>query len=137
MEYRCEATTLEGFVQQLAVCYVGRGYFYYVTGSIPQHKDARAVDRKLISGYGITAKKWKRAARKAAGLSNLQYIRFRSFFVLLSSEGQHQAFWEREKESFRDVRRSAIKYGGYQIGFRGGHVLQTLEGCTHNIHGVG
>jgi hypothetical protein len=35
MEYRCEATSVAGFIQQLAVAYVGRGYFFYVAGVIP------------------------------------------------------------------------------------------------------
>ena len=35
MEYRCVATSLEGFIQQLAVSYVGKGYFYYATGRVP------------------------------------------------------------------------------------------------------
>ena len=42
--YRCEATTLEGFVQQLAVGYVSRGYWFYVTGFIPAGKDPHDVD---------------------------------------------------------------------------------------------
>ena len=37
--YRYEATSVAGFIQQLAVCYVGRGYWFYVTGTVPEHKD--------------------------------------------------------------------------------------------------
>ena len=48
MEYRCEATSVAGFVQQLAVAYVGRGYIFYVTGEIPEKKDPRVVDAKLV-----------------------------------------------------------------------------------------
>ena len=39
MGYRCVATSVAGFVQQLAVCYIGRGYYFYVRGGIPAHKD--------------------------------------------------------------------------------------------------
>ena len=51
MKYRCEATSVAGFVQQLAVAYVGRGYFFYVTGELPERKDPRAVDRRIIEKY--------------------------------------------------------------------------------------
>lgn len=131
MEYRCEATSLEGLVQQLAVCYVGRGYYFYVQGQIPAGKDAIEVDQKLIQRYGITAKKWKRARRKADGLANLQYIRFGRTFFLLCSEGRHETFWLREGEAVRDVRRNAIRFGGYQISFRGGHVQVRIDPVTY------
>lgn len=101
MIYRAVATTLEGFIQQLAVCYVARGYFFYVTGAIPETKNPPDVDRKLITRYDITSKKWKRAKRKSQGLANMQYIRFGHFFVLLCTEGEH-VFREREKENVRD-----------------------------------
>ena len=38
MEYRAEATTLEGFVEQLAVRYLCRGYRFYHQDSSPQAK---------------------------------------------------------------------------------------------------
>ena len=71
--YRCEVTTVAGFVQQLAVSYLVHGYWFYVTGRIPKHKDPRRVDEKLIARYGIDLSKWSRARRKqaAAGLCAL------------------------------------------------------------------
>src|SRR5262249_52205923 len=68
--YRCEAASVEGFVQQLAVSYLVHGYWYYVTGYIPEHKDPRAVDQKLLTRYGIGLSKWSRARRKQAGGAN-------------------------------------------------------------------
>src|SRR5262249_50676181 len=53
MGYRYETATIEGFVQQLAVSYVAHGYWFYVTGIIPEGKDPRRVDRKLIEKYEI------------------------------------------------------------------------------------
>lgn len=126
MEYRCVATTLEGFIQQLAVCYVGRGYYYYVLGRVPEGKDPAAVDRKLIERYGITAKKWERAYRKQQGLANLQYLRYGRTFVLLCSEGEH-VFRSRERASIRDVRKTGIRFGGYLVSFRGGHVQVRID----------
>src|SRR5687767_10846672 len=65
--YRCEATTLDGFIQQLAVGYVSRGYVFYVCGWVPERKEPRDVDRRLIAKYGISISKWTRARRKRAG----------------------------------------------------------------------
>jgi hypothetical protein len=67
MEYRCEATSVAGFVQQLAVSYIGRGYFFYVRGEIPEKKDPRIVDEHIIEKYGIAIGKTARARRKASG----------------------------------------------------------------------
>ena len=44
MAYRCVATSVAGFIQQLAVGYVARGYYFYVTGRIPDHKDPAHTD---------------------------------------------------------------------------------------------
>lgn len=116
---RLEATSIEGFVQQLAVSYIRNGYFFYVTGRIPDRKDPRAIDRKFAERYGLSASKWARARRKRAGLANLQYIRFERFFVLLATSGESPLF-EGESNLIRDVRRVPIKFAGYSIGFRNG-----------------
>ena len=51
MIYRHVAASENAFVQQLAVAYINHGYWYYVTGSIPEHKDVQKVDEKLIEKY--------------------------------------------------------------------------------------
>lgn len=119
MEYRCVATSVEGFVQQLAVAYITHGYWFYVAGTIPEVKDPAAVDAKLIARYGIAISKWARCRRKKQGLANMQYLRHERFFVLLATKGRH-AFFERERASVRDVRRKSIKFAGYSIGCRKG-----------------
>lgn len=126
MEYRCEATSVAGFIQQLAVAYVGRGYFFYVTGEIPERKDPHGVDSRIIEKYGIAIGKAARARRKAAGFANLQYLRFRRKFVLLSTHGQHR-FFEEERKFIRDVREVPIKFGGYAISYRSGHPHVRIE----------
>src|SRR5262245_15327111 len=78
-ENRYAAATLEGFIQQLAVAYVKNGYYFYVTGRVPDGKDPVAIDRKLIDRYGAGISKWARARRKRAGLANIQYLRFERF----------------------------------------------------------
>jgi hypothetical protein len=130
MGYRCEATTIEGFVQQLAVSYVANGYWFYVSGIVPERKDPRAVDRKLISKYGIDISKWSRARRKAAGLANLHYLRHGRFFVLIATHGKH-AFFDEERSTFKDVRETPIKFASYSISFRGGHPHVRIERETY------
>jgi hypothetical protein len=126
MEYRCEATSVAGFVQQLAVAYVGHGYFSYVTGEIPERKDPRAVDEKLIAKYGLALGKTSRARRKAARLPNVQYLRHRRQFVLVATPGKHILF-EQEAKFIRDAREVPIKFGGYAISYRAGHPHVRIE----------
>lgn len=126
MGYRVEATTVEGFVQQLAVAYVQRGYFFYVTGTIPARKNPAAVDAKLLVKYGVDLSRWARVRRKRAGLANHHYIRLARFFVLLATAGEGTFFAE-EAAAIRDARRVPIKFGGYAIGYSGGHVRVRIE----------
>ncbi len=122
-EYRGEATSLEGFVQQLAANYLPHGYWHYVTGWIPERKDPRAVDRKLIAKYRITASRGSRFRRKQAGLANLHYLRHRRFFVLLATAGAHP-FLAEEKARLKDVRVTPIIYGGYSLTVTRGQFLK-------------
>jgi len=39
MQYRCVATSVEGLVQQVACCYLPHGYWFHVSGYIPEQKD--------------------------------------------------------------------------------------------------
>jgi hypothetical protein len=132
MEYQSETTSVTGFVQQLAVSYVTRGYFRYVTGEIPKRKDPRVVDRRIIEKYGLEngdtpeARKSARARRKASGLANVQYIRFRQFFVLVATDGEHPVF--AQEANVHDVRLGRpIKFGGYAISHSGGRVHVRIE----------
>jgi hypothetical protein len=50
-------------------------------------------------------------------LANLQYIRYRNFFLLLATEGHHQ-FKQEERSQIRDCRREPIKFEGYLISYR-------------------
>lgn len=85
MEYRHEATSVEGFVQQIACCYLPHGFWWYVAGRIPTTKDPVVVDRKLMERYGVLLSKRMRARRKELGLANVHYLRYERFFVLLAS----------------------------------------------------
>ncbi|MBX9678911.1 MAG: hypothetical protein K2X38_09100 [Gemmataceae bacterium] len=132
MQYRCVATTVEGFVQQVAVSYVANGYFFYVAGSVPANKDPAAVDAKIIDRYGIAISKWAKARRKALGQANLQYIRHERFFLILATHGTH-VFFEEEARVIRDVRRVPIRFAGYSISFRNGHASVRIEATEYRM----
>src|SRR4051794_1656045 len=126
MPYRCEARTPEGFVQQLAVSYIANGYWFYVAGVIPETKDPRAVDEKLVRKYGIDISKFTRARRKRAGMANMQYIRFERFFVLIATHGRHR-FFEEEHPAIRDIRERPVKFASYAVSYRGRHAHVRIE----------
>lgn len=115
--YRAEASTIEGFVQQLAVRYVNNGYRYYSSGLIREGKDPSDIDRKIIAKYRIDIDKWKRHRRKLSGKANVQYIRFhRLFFILATGPyGQHP-FFEGEAV-IHDAHEKPIVVSGYAISY--------------------
>lgn len=118
--YRYEATSVEGFVQQLAVCYLKNRYWFYVLGEIPDEKDPHAVDEKLLTRYGIEQSKWAKARAKQRGIAKVQYLRYRTTFLLVATEGQHPIFAD-ESDNLRDARERPVKFYGYSIGYRDGH----------------
>lgn len=115
---RCEAVSVAGFVQQLAVAYVQHGHWFYVTGLVPDSKDPRAIDAKLVERYGLNISKWARARAKANGVASVRFIRHGRFFVLIATKGRHD-FFARETD-IRDIRRVPIRYGGYSLSYRRG-----------------
>lgn len=119
MDYRAEATSVEGFIQQIACCYLRHGYWFYVVGRIPAGKDPRIVDHKIIRKYGIAISESTRARRKKAGGANLQYIRHQSTFVIFATQGEHR-FFEQEAKLIRNIRRVPLHYAGYTISYKPG-----------------
>src|SRR5262249_39364654 len=82
--YRSAATSLPGFLQQLAVHYMGHGYLFFVTGNIPEGKDPARTDAKILAQYPVALSRWAKARRKRAGLGNVHYMRYGRFFVILA-----------------------------------------------------
>ncbi|HRZ36931.1 MAG TPA: hypothetical protein P5534_11270 [Candidatus Paceibacterota bacterium] len=117
--YRCVAGSIEGFVRQLAVAYVGHGYYFYVTGWIPPHKVPERIDEKIIRRYDIDISRWTRARRKKQGCANVQYLRFDRFFVIIATQGRHR-FFEAEGAAVKDIREAPIHFHRYSIGYRPG-----------------
>ena len=125
MGYVCETTSVQGFVQLLACNLLPHGYWFYVTGKIPDEKDSRRVEAKLIRKYGTDLGRSARARRKQLGYANIRYVRHGRFFVLLATHGKH-AFFEEETTSVRDIRRVPLRFSGYSISCRRGG--RTREG---------
>lgn len=119
MQYRAVATSVDGFVQQIACCYLRHGYYFYVLGRVPPGKSPKAIDEKLITKYRINVSESTRARRKRAGQANLQYIRHESTFVILATKGEHR-FFEDEANLIRDIRRVPLRYAGYSISYKPG-----------------
>lgn len=120
MDYHYLTTTVGGFIQQLAVCYIGRGYWFYVKGTIPKNKDPQEVDEKLLTKYQIRASKFQRCRRKRLGVANLQYLRWENDFLILATHGIH-IFFKEEAKRIKDVRREPIYFEGYSISYQNGH----------------
>jgi len=117
--YRCIATSIEGFVQQVACSYLVNGYVFYVRGVVPEDKDPATVDAKLIAKYNVDRSKWRRAVDAEVGVARMQYIRHERTFLLMATHGKHR-FFDEEKGSIRDARKTPIKYAGYSISYRRG-----------------
>ena len=127
MQYRYETVSLEGFVQYLASNLLPHGYWFYVTGRIPDGKDARAVDEKLMAKYGVRLSRQQRARRKLAGFANVHYVRLGRFWVLLATHGEH-GFFREEGAGIRDIRHTPLRVGGYSLTVRKGNFLKKREG---------
>ncbi len=119
MIYRHIASSERAFVQQLAVAYVSNGYWYYVTGCIPEHKDVLQIDEKLMGKYHVAISKWARARRKQQGLANVQYLRHQRFFIIIATRGLHR-FFDEEGRCVKDIRREPVHFAGYSISYRRG-----------------
>ena len=111
MAYRYVATSVAGFVQQLAVSYIANGYWFYVTGRIPDWKDAARTDAKILAQYGLAISKWTRARQRKAGQASVQYLRYDRFFVLVATHGAHP-FFAAEGARIRDLRRQPLHFRG-------------------------
>jgi hypothetical protein len=125
-EYRCVATTVDGFVQQLAVSYLKNRYWFYVPGEVPLGKDPTAIDEKLVRKYDIGISKWARARRKKRGHAKLQYLRYGRTFVVVATHGEHP-FFDEERESILDARERPFQFHGYSVGYKGGHAHVRIQ----------
>lgn len=121
--YQCEATSVTGFIQQLACAYVRSGYVRVACGVLPAGKDAARFDAKQVERYRLddmTARmRWK---RRREGLANIQYLRHGRVFAILASDGHHDTFEQEEGRIVRDLRERPMIAFGYSLRSANGHV---------------
>lgn len=127
MEYRVEAKSVAGFVQMLASNYLPHGYWFYVTGRVPEGKSEEQIDGKILAKYGIELSRQQRSRRKLQGIANLHYIRHESFFVILATHGKH-TFFEAEGASIKDIRKTPLMFRGYSLTVKRGGFLKKEAG---------
>jgi len=130
MSYHYLTQSIGGFIQQTAVCYLQRGYWFYVLGDIPKGKDPERIDQKLLEKYQIGLSKYQRYRRKKLGQASLQYIRYQNTFLLLSTKGEHLFFTE-EQSKIQDARRHPLRVFGYSLTYRDNHALVSLDKETY------
>lgn len=122
-DYKYIATSRTGFVQQVVSSYVARGYRFHVSGRVPEGKDPRDVDEKLLNLYDIRKTRSQRYRAKQAGKANLQYIRFENNWLMLATHGKHR-WMELESNNIRDCSRDQpILFQGYSIRLKAGLYL--------------
>lgn len=131
--YQYDAPTLDGFVQQLALGYIVRGYFYYVFGDKPLSEEKqKRHDQAILDYYDVARSKFSKCRRRkkkgpdGRSMANCQYLRHGDFWLLLCEDG-HNIFFDEftrkdkhgnvTKRLFTDVREVAIKVKGYSIGY--------------------
>jgi hypothetical protein len=106
-DYPCVAISIHGLVQQITVSYLRHGYYWYVSGTLPEGVEPEHVDETILAKYDIR-KCWRyRARQKANGFANLQYIRCGRFYVIMATKGRH-AFKVMEHGKLRDIRKSPL-----------------------------
>lgn len=121
--YRCEATTVTGFIQQLACAYLRSGYVRAACGILPDGKDAISFDEKQIKRYRLDETSARmRWQRRRAGLARVQYLRHGRVFVVLATDGEHDVFEREEGRIARDLRERPLLAFGYSLRVANGHV---------------
>ncbi|TWU37515.1 hypothetical protein Q31b_43030 [Novipirellula aureliae] len=131
-KYRCVAQSTEAVVQLIAASYLRHGYYWYVTGQIPERKNPESIDVKLIDKYGIDISTWQRSQRRKQGVANAQYLRHGRWFILMLTAGHHALRQPSSKggegERVMDCRRVPIRFAGYSISYRKSGVAETGGG---------
>lgn len=117
--YKYLATSLCGFIQQVAIAYVGNGkYFYYYKRAIKPGKDATKTDEFWVNDFPAGLSRWAKARRKQKGISNYQYIRFESVYLVLASRGDRSEFRKDVGPYLKNCRKEPIRVGGYSISWK-------------------
>ena len=112
--YPCEARSIDAFLAQV-VRYVSSGHYFYIRCRIPDGKDPRAVDEKIVGLYDVHRPRWQRKRRNLKTTAGIHYLRCGRLFVVMLTKGTHEAFYRDHASSVLDIRRTALKAFGYSI----------------------
>ena len=144
--YPCVAVNPDAFLAQL-LRYIRGGHFFYVSGLHPDPdsernqrrtnpKSLEECDRNIVEKFAIEMTRWERSRRRKAGRASVHYLRVGRMFVIVATKGEHR-FFEEHKGQFSDVRRTAIRFGGYAVRHtccqsdKSWHTLVRLEQWTY------
>jgi hypothetical protein len=119
MEARHRVGSIDGMVAIL-VNLISKGYRYYFTGTVEDERNWFVRDCRMLEYYEADLPKWTRERRRRRGLANFRYLRFESWFIVLSTEGKAERFWQEDRKRVRDVRNTPIRFKGYSISYRHG-----------------
>ena len=97
--------------------YIRYGYVHYYSRTIPAHKNLEDIDKKLVLLYDVTFNRNLRNQRKKKGLRNVIYIRYKSNFILLATEGKNTQF---DRVNYSDFRHNPFHFYHYTIGTKQG-----------------
>ena len=130
------ATTRTGFIQQIVSGWVRNGYYFYVQGEVPEGKDPRRLDEKLLHRYPIEMTAGRRFSRKRRGLANVAYLRCERHWIMLATRGGFEEgkgylnWFEVEGRNVKNCRRGQpIQVFGYSVSYvPGGYVLGRNKG---------
>ena len=114
VHYPCEARSIDAFLAQV-VRYVSSGHYFYIRCLIPEGKDPKAVDGKILDLYDIRRTRWQRKRRNLKANAGIHYLRCDRLFVIMLTKGRHEAFYRDHGPSVLDIRRTALKAFGYSI----------------------
>jgi len=128
---RWETQSLGDFLRRIAIDYARFGYTRYVLREIPPDKEPIVIDPKIRAAYQVTSCRTARMRLKRQGIARVQYLRFQHAFVLLATEGRHEAF---ARLRSYDMRSAPLHFRGYSIGFNGSTVsIQVASTVWHRV----
>src|SRR5262245_14294832 len=126
--YRSQTTSKAGMLRMLSANYLPNDYFYYSYGHFMSEAHARRVEPDIICRYELALSKNQRWRRKENGLANVQFLRYRLFYLFVATLGTHP--WHLKQADRRDFRRQPLHFHGYTVSYRGGHSCVRLSPKT-------
>ena len=128
--YHAQTTSRAGFLRMLTANYLPSEYLRYSHGHFKDEGHARRTELEIICRYDLALSKDQRYRRKKSGRSNLQFLRYRRFFLFVATPGDH-GFHLRHAD-LRDFRRQPLHFEGYTVSYRAAHSCVRLAPKTES-----